>query len=71
MTLREFYDQIPPRSAPRKDFRDAVAKACGVEPITIYRWLSGEVVPEKLKREEVSKIIGLPVEELFPTVEAN
>jgi len=39
-----------------------------VAPMTVYRWLAGEIVPEKLKREKVAEITGQPVDELFPLV---
>lgn len=68
MTLKEFYQNLPERNAPKADFRRLLASECGVAPMTVYRWLAGEIVPEKLKREKVAEITGQPVDELFPLV---
>lgn len=66
MVLKEYYDKLAEKSTPKKEFRDKIATACGVTEMTVFRWLSGEVVPDKLKREKIAEITGTPVEELFP-----
>ena len=67
MKLNDYYKQLRDQPAPQREFREKIAAACGVSEMTVYRWLSGEIVPEKLKREKIAEITGLPVEELFPT----
>lgn len=73
MVLKDYYKELGKKSTPQKEFREMVASTCGVSVMTVFRWLSGEVVPDKLKREKVAEVTGLPVEELFPdlTQESN
>lgn len=67
MTLKDYYEKLPDwHSAPKIQFRDQLVKECGVSVMTVYRWFSGECVPDKLKREKVAELTGIPVEELFP-----
>jgi transcriptional regulator with XRE-family HTH domain len=66
MTLKEYYDKVGESPNPKQGFRMKVSEACDVTEMTVYRWLSGEIIPEKLKREKLSEITGLPVEQLFP-----
>ena len=68
MALKEYYAELGTRSTPCKEFRDRLVNECGVKPMTVFRWLSGEVIPDKLKREKISEITGIPVEELFPNL---
>lgn len=65
MNLKEFYSDLQNQPTPQKEFRDKIASACGVTEMTVYRWLSGEIIPEKLKREKIAELTGLPVDELF------
>jgi transcriptional regulator with XRE-family HTH domain len=69
MALQDYYQELGKRSTPQKEFRELLATHCGVAEMTVYRWLSGEVVPDKLKREKIAEVTGKSVEELFP--EAN
>ena len=71
VTLSEYYKQLRDAPAPQRDFREKIARACGVSDMTVYRWLSGEIVPEKLKREKIAEITGLTVDELFPNLPTN
>ena len=66
MNLTELYKQQN-LSSPQRELREKIARECGVSEMAVYRWLSGEIVPEKLKREKIAEITGLSVEELFPT----
>lgn len=34
--------------------------------ISVYRWFSGKCVPSPIKQKIISKIIGIPADELFP-----
>lgn len=54
---------------PKQEFREKIASACGVAPSTVMRWISGEITPDKLKREKVSEVLNIPVEELWPNLE--
>ena len=65
MNLPEYYKQL---SQSPREFRQKLATECGVSEMTVFRWLSGEVVPDKLKRERIAEIAGVPVEELFPNL---
>lgn len=65
LPLKEYYDSLVVED-PRITFRDKLAKECDVTIMTVYRWINGEVVPDKLKRERIAEIVGVSVEELFP-----
>lgn len=69
MELKEYYENLGERSTPKKQFRILLATECGVAEMTVFRWLSGEVVPGKLKREKVAELTNLSVEELFPNLQ--
>ena len=71
MTLREHYDKLVALKTPAQEFREGVAEACGVTEKTVYSWLSGEIIPEKLKREKIAELTGIPADELFPARETN
>lgn len=67
MALKDYYDGLADRTIPpKKEFREKIASACGVTEMTVFRWLSGEVIPDKLKREKIAEIARIPVEILFP-----
>jgi transcriptional regulator with XRE-family HTH domain len=66
MTLKDYYNNLPDSINPRREFREHLAKECGVSVITLYRWLSGEITPDKLKMEKVAEVTGVPAEDLFP-----
>lgn len=68
MTLRDYYNNQS-LSSPQRELREKIAAACGVAEMTVYRWLSGEIVPDKLKREKIAEITGIPVDELFPNLQ--
>jgi transcriptional regulator with XRE-family HTH domain len=71
MTLKGYYEELGKRSTPQKEFRDLIARECGVTSMTVYRWLSGEITPDKLKRDKISEITGMTVEELFPNIKED
>ena len=68
MGLKEFYEGLPDKVVPKKEFREKVATACGVSEMTVFRWLSGDIIPDKLKREKIAELSGEPIEKLFPRV---
>lgn len=70
MDFKEFYNELQStQPTPQKEFRNKIAFECDVTEMTVYRWLSGEIVPDKLKREKVAEITGLSVDELFPNLQ--
>jgi transcriptional regulator with XRE-family HTH domain len=69
MALKEYYEKIGELPTPKKEFREKVAESCGVTEMTVFRWISGKIIPEKLTREKLSEITGLSVEELFPNIQ--
>jgi len=73
MALKDYYKELGKRSTPQKEFREMVAKACDVSEMTVYRWLSDDstIIPEKLKREKIAEVTGLPVEDLFPNLNTD
>ena len=71
MALKDYYKELGKRSTPQKEFRDKIAAACGVANMTVYRWMSGEIVPEKLKREKIAEVSGISVDELFPNLNTD
>lgn len=68
MALKEYYESLPERVTPKKEFRDKIAKECGVTEMTVFRWLKGEVVPDKLKREKLAELTGESIDALFPNI---
>ena len=64
-SLKEYYDSL---GNPQKELREKISAECGVSVATVLRWLNGEVIPDKLKRERIVKITGLSEEDLFPAI---
>jgi DNA-binding XRE family transcriptional regulator len=67
MTLKDYYEKVP--RGQKKKFRKEVAKVCFVTELNVYKWINGEYRPDELKKRALSKLVEIPVEELFPTVE--
>jgi transcriptional regulator with XRE-family HTH domain len=61
-------EEVKSPKTPKQEFRAQIAAACGVAPSTVMRWVSGEIIPEKLKREKVSELLDISVEELWPNL---
>jgi len=68
MNLTELYKQLRDQPTPQREFRAKIATECGVSEMTVYRWLSGEIIPDKLKREKVADVTGISVNDLFPNL---
>lgn len=45
---------------------DEVVQQTGVSAPTVYRWLSGESIPDKLQRKVIAEILKTDVKELWP-----
>lgn len=65
MALKDYYQDLE-NSSPRNLFRQRLIAECGVNVTTVFRWINGEVIPDKLKQEKISELTGIPVDELFP-----
>jgi len=68
LSLKDCYESL---GKPQKTLRERIAEECGVTAATVFRWLAGEVIPDKLKRERVVEIVsdfipGVTEETLFP-----
>ncbi len=70
--LKDYYKKLKNKTveSPKKAFIRKAMKECDVKSEqTIYRWISGEVKPDKLRQEKLSKLTGIPVDELFKASE--
>jgi transcriptional regulator with XRE-family HTH domain len=68
ITLKDHYISLR-ESAPK--FIKDIAEACGVSERTVYNWINGEIIPNKLIQEKISTIIQIPIEDLFPNQETE
>ena len=72
MTLAEYYDKLPPRTAPKADFVREIIAVCGVEKDTAKLWVRGKTTPiNPDHRRMLSKATGIPEEELFPKLKKD
>lgn len=55
----------------RSDFVRELAKLTVSTEQTVYRWLSGEFVPSKIKQETIAKFMKTTTEELWPTEKSD
>ena len=51
----------------KADFVKEIAKLVTTSEQTVYRWLSGEFVPSKIRQEVIAKYMNTTPEELWPT----
>ena len=66
MVFSEYIDSLPGRSNPKMDVINKIAEACFVNRSTVYRWASGDFIPDALKRKAISELLRIPESELFP-----
>lgn len=66
--IMKFGDYIKSLPNTRTEMIKRVAKVCMVSEVTVYRWVSGDVTPDPLKRKVIADLIGIPTVELFPDV---
>lgn len=62
-SLKSYYEDL---GNPQKTLRERIASECGVSIATVFRWINGDVIPDKLKRSKIAEITGLAEEEIFP-----
>lgn len=66
MALKDYVMSISDkRTTERTLMLNKIASECGVTLSTVYKWINGQSVPDKLKRQKIAEIAGIPVEELF------
>lgn len=63
-TLKNYYENIPD---PRTEFINQIMNKTGKGKQTVYRWISGKVIPSKLEQEAINTIskkkISFPVKQ--------
>jgi len=64
-----FTDHVNSLSNERVEFIKRIAKITLASPATVSRWISGEFIPSKARREIISLELGIPEEQLFPQKE--
>ena len=55
-----------PERGERSKLVARLSEATMTTPATVYKWLSGRILPPPLKRRIVADMMGVPVEKLFP-----
>lgn len=65
MTFSEYINGLPNL---KKQAIENIAAECCVTVITVYRWISGEIVPDALKRKTIARLLSKDEKELFPNV---
>lgn len=69
MTLKEYVELLEIKTvAPKRDFIAMIERLTGKEDVTVYRWINEESIPNKADRNLISDVAGIPVEELWPTL---
>lgn len=73
MTFAGYYHSIPSERpvAPKTAFVRKIATLCKVSEQTVRMWIQGVQEPDELKKEVISKDLGIPAETLFPHKEKN
>lgn len=71
VTFTGYYESLPKRRQKGKTrFVNRIAKKCGVQPYTVWRWLRGDYEPSKDEyKNKIAELLGLSVEQLFPSKE--
>jgi hypothetical protein len=66
MTLKDYYNALPPKTCPKTDFVKTVATQCDVSQATVRWWLRGTMRPSRKEFYRVlSDVTGIPQENLF------
>ncbi|NMB66286.1 MAG: hypothetical protein GYA16_15590 [Spirochaetes bacterium] len=56
ITLSAYYGELKHKN-PAKEFITEVCQKCDVTKQSVYKWMKGEIIPDKLKREAILKIV--------------
>lgn len=66
LTLLGYYEGLPSSSYPKKEFVSRVMTECDVSFTTARNWIKGHTKPkDEAKLERLSKICGIPKEQLW------
>ena len=55
----------------KKEAIEKLSKECCVTTTTVYRWISGEIIPDALKRKTIAGVLNIDEKELFPKLNNN
>lgn len=66
MVLKDYISSLPNT---REEVIKKIAEECCSHPSSVYRWIHGTITPPMLKQKIISKLLNIPVEELFPPKE--
>lgn len=69
MTLKEIYENKKNELSPAKLFIELLAKITCRKETTVRQWLSGIQEPNDIAKRRISAELGIPVEELFPSLQ--
>src|SRR5258708_7793015 len=64
-TSMRFEERLRQERRRRHLSQEALAEALGTSPKSISRWEQGQVIPQAYARLNLSRFLGIPVEELF------
>lgn len=66
MTLKGYFESLPKRKSPRKDFVTEVARRCGVSEQTVRNWCIYGMKPQDFKHVKIlSEMTGIKEEDLW------
>jgi transcriptional regulator with XRE-family HTH domain len=63
MVFSEYMNSLPNMKV---DMIHKISQECLVSEMSVYRWISGSAKPDALKRKTISKVLGIPENDLFP-----
>jgi Helix-turn-helix. len=52
----------------RQEVITQLARLCRVTNTTVYRWISGDFIPDALKRKVIAEFLGKTEKDLWPNV---
>lgn len=64
MTIKDYYESLD--DTQRRVFRRKIEKKTMKNTSTVYRWINLKHPASPIEKAYISRIIGKPVEELFP-----
>lgn len=66
ITLKGYFEALPMRKSPRKDFVSEVAERCGVSEQTVRNWCIYGMKPQDFRHVKIlSEITGIREEDLW------
>jgi hypothetical protein len=64
MTIKDYYDTLSKKE--KKEFRKKVGDKTQRNEATVYRWIKLRTPASYIEKNFISRLIGKPVDELFP-----